>query len=463
MPEKTKILIADDEPSLCMVLETVLGKAGYKVDSVNNGADALEMALSGDYGAVLLDIRMPQLDGLQAFYEIHKQKPDLPVILMTAYSTAEIAVEAMKRGVFDYVIKPFSVEEVKILIARAIRMSDLSKEVEYLTQEVQALSQETTGPFRLIGESSKIQEVYKSIGRVANSKATVLLSGDSGTGKGMVARTIHFVSERWQKPFIQVNCGSIPEGLVESELFGHEKGSFTGAINQKPGKFELAEGGTIFLDEIGELNLNLQVKLLRVLQEREYERVGGNQTYATNVRVIAATNRDLVKEIAAKRFREDLYYRLNIVSIHLPPLRERGDDIILLAEYFLKHFAAEAQREGMFFSPEVINVFRHYSWPGNVRELGNAVEHALIMSNSKVIVPENLPSHLIPEETEIESSLEESTEAFRSLRTILAEAEKNHIVKALSATGGNRAHAAKLLQISRRALIYKIQEHNLKN
>lgn len=461
MPEKTKILIADDEPSLCMVLETVLGKAGYKVDSVDNGAEALKMALNGDYGAVLLDIRMPKLDGLQAFDEIHKQKPDLPVILMTAYSTAEIAVEAMKRGVFDYVIKPFSVEEVKILIARAIHMVDLNREVEYLSQEVQALSQETTGPLRLIGESPKIQEVYKSIGRVANSKATVLLSGESGTGKGMVAKTIHFVSERWQKPFIQVNCGAIPEGLLESELFGHEKGSFTGAINQKPGKFELAEDGTIFLDEIGEMSPNLQVKLLRVLQEREYERVGGTQTYVANVRVIAATNRDLVKEIVAKHFREDLYYRLNVVSIHLPPLRERGDDIILMAEYFLKRFASETQREGMFFSPEVINIFRHYSWPGNVRELGNAVEHALIMSNSKVILPENLPPHLISDETEI--AAKESTETFRSLRDVLAEAEKNHIVKALNSTGGNRAHAAKLLQISRRALIYKIQEHNLKD
>ncbi|HVJ48329.1 sigma-54 dependent transcriptional regulator [Desulfitobacterium sp.] len=461
MPEKTKILIADDEPSLRMVLETVLGKAGYKVDSVDNGAEALKMALNEDYGAALLDIRMPKMNGLQAFDEIHKQKPDLPVILMTAYSTAEIAVEAMKRGVFDYVIKPFSVEEVKILIARAIHLLNLNREVEYLTQEVQALSQEPTGPCRLIGESLKMQEVYKSIGKVANSKATVLLSGSTGTGKGMVAKTIHFVSDRWQKPFIQVNCGAIPEGLLESDLFGHEKGSFTGAINQKLGKFELAEGGTIFLDEIGEMNLNLQVKLLRVLQEHEYERVGGTQTYVADVRVIAATNRDLEKEIVEKRFREDLYYRLNVVSIYLPPLCERGDDVILLAQYFLNQFALEAQRVGVVFSPEVIDIFRHYLWPGNVRELGNAVEHALIMSNSKVIMPENLPPHFMSEETEI--SPKESSEAFHPLRSVLADAEKNHIIKALNCTGGNRAHAAKLLEISRRALIYKIQEHKLNN
>lgn len=460
MLENANILIADDEPSLRVVLETVLRKEGYKVDSADNGADALKMALNRDYGAVLLDIRMPQLDGLQVFYEIQKHKPDLPVILMTAYSTAEIAVEAMKRGVFDYVLKPFSVEEVKILIARAIRMSYLSKEVQYLAHEIQTLNQESTGPCKLIGKSPKIQEVYKSIGRVANSKATVLLTGDSGTGKGMVAKTIHYVSERWQKPFIQVNCGAIPEGLLESELFGHEKGAFTGAINQKAGKFELAEGGTVFLDEIAEMSPNLQVKLLRVLQEREFERVGGSQTYTADVRVIAATNRDLSVEIAEKRFRADLYYRLNVVSIHLPPLRERGDDIILLTEHFLKRFSREAQREDIFFSPEVIQIFRNYSWPGNVRELENAVEHAVIMSNTKVILPENLPSNLNIKKTgsQTTNSLKEN---FRSLREVLDEAEKAQIVEALGRTGGNRAQAAKLLQISRRALIYKIQEYNL--
>jgi len=330
--------------------------------------------------------------------------------------------------------------------------------VEYLTQEVRALSQEVTGPCKLIGESLKVQEVYKSIGRVANSKATVLLTGESGTGKGLVAKTIHFVSERWQKPFVQVNCGAIPEGLLESELFGHEKGAFTGAHSLKPGKFELAEGGTIFLDEIGELNLSLQVKLLRVLQEREFERVGGTQTLAADVRVIAATNKDLTKEVAEKRFRSDLYYRLNIVSIALPPLRERGDDVILLAQYFLQRFASEFERGSVFFSPQVLEIFKQYSWPGNVRELENAVEHALIMSNSKVILPEHLPAHLY---LEAGSTPVPTPTAFRSLREILADAEKKHIVEALKQTEGNRARAAKLLQISRRSLIYKIQEYNL--
>jgi len=458
MSDKPCILVADDEPSLRMVLQAVLNKAGYEVDTADNGLDALHLAMAREYAVVLLDIRMPGLDGQRVFYELHRAKPDLPIILMTAYSSAELAVEAMKRGAFDYIAKPFNVEEVKIIVGRAMHMAQLTRKVEYLTQEVRALSQEVTGPCKLIGESPKVQEVYKSIGRVANSRATVLLTGESGTGKGLVAKTIHFVSERWQKPFVQVNCGAIPEGLLESELFGHEKGAFTGAHSLKPGKFELAEGGTIFLDEIGELSLGLQVKLLRVLQEREFERVGGTQTLAADVRVIAATNKDLIQEVAEKRFRPDLYYRLNIVSIALPPLRERGDDVILLAQYFLQRFASEFERGNVFFSPQVLEIFKQYPWPGNVRELENAVEHALIMSNSKVILPEHLPTHL---GLEAGAAAVSAPTAFCSLREVLAEAEKNHILEALKLTDGNRARAAKLLQISRRSLLYKIQEYQL--
>ncbi|GAB6155401.1 hypothetical protein JCM17380_41520 [Desulfosporosinus burensis] len=338
----------------------------------------------------------------------------------------------------------------------------LTQDLEYLTEQVRTLSRVTSGPGQLIGRSPKIQDVYKSIGRVAASKATVLLTGESGTGKGMVARTIHYNSDRWQKPFLQVNCGAIPEGLLESELFGHERGAFTGAISQRPGKFELAEGGTLFLDEIAELGPALEVKLLRVLQEREFERVGGIKTFKTDVRIIAATNRDLPKEVEEKRFRSDLYYRLNVVSINLPPLRERDDDIALLADYLLSRYASDIGRQGVVFIPEVYTVLSRYSWPGNVRELENAIEHALIMSNSKIILPEHLPLEISKEEFGKPVTLH-ATECttFTPLREALADTEKRHIAEALKLTHENRVHAARLLQISRRGLLYKIQEHGL--
>lgn len=460
MSSNSRVLVADDEVSLRLVLQTAISKVGYGVDTVENGKEALRMAQENYYDVALLDIRMPEMDGLQAFYEIHKIKPDLPIILMTAFGSSEIAVEAMKRGAFDYILKPFNLEEVKIIVNRAIHMRRLAREVVYLTQEVKAISRETTAPCKLVGESPKIQEVYKNIGRVANSKATVLLTGESGTGKGMVAKTIHYTSDRRQNPFVQVNCGAIPEGLLESELFGHEKGAFTGALFQKAGKFELAEGGTLFLDEVAEMSPNLQVKLLRVLQDKEFERVGGTKTFCTNVRIIAATNRDLAEEISEKRFRADLYYRLNIVPICIPSLYERGEDIILLADYFLKSFSGEAGRNGMFFTPDVVDIFRSYPWPGNVRELENAVEHALIMSSTRVILPEHLPLSITMEEVE-EGTVVSGNGYLQSLREVLSEAEKRHIAEAIERTGGNHTHAAKLLQISRRALLYKIQEHQL--
>ncbi|HVJ48327.1 sigma-54 dependent transcriptional regulator [Desulfitobacterium sp.] len=459
MASRGSILVADDEESLRLVLEAALTKAGFTVVTVSNGVDAVKNVQEKEYEVVLLDIRMPKLDGLEAFYQIHNLEPDLSVILMTAFGSVEIAVEAMKRGAFEYITKPFNLDEVKILVDRAIYMKSMAQRVENLTQEVQTLSQEVNGCSRLIGSSPKIQEVYKNIGRVAPTKATVLLTGETGTGKGLVARSIHYNSERREKPFIQVNCGAIPGGLLESELFGHEKGAFTGAISRKLGKFEMAEGGTIFLDEIGEMGLDLQVKLLRVLQERQFERVGGSQTLNANIRVLAATNRDLTKEIAEDNFRADLYYRLDVVSIHIPPLRERGEDIRLLAEYFLRRYSLESGRTKIAFSPEVLQIFMNYAWPGNVRELGNAVEHALIMSNSTVILPEHLPITLLGEEV---GDTEGQDHHFtQPLREILAATEKAAIAEALERTGGNRAQAAQLLQISRRALIYKIQQHQL--
>ena len=466
MAKNVRVLIADDEVSLRLVLQTVMNKAGYESDTVENGKEALRMAQDNFYDVAILDIRMPVMDGLQAFYEIHKIKPDLPIIFITAFGSSEIAVDAMKQGAFDYILKPFNLEEVKIVVNRAIHMRQLAREVVYLTQEVKEINEENSDKCKLIGESPKIQEVYKTIGRVANSKATVLFTGESGTGKGMAAKTIHDASDRREKPFIHINCGSIPEGLLESEIFGHEKGAFTGALFQKPGRFELAEGGTLFLDEVSEMSPSLQVKLLRVLQDKEYERVGGTKTFHTNVRIIAATNRDLAKEVSLKRFREDLYYRINIVPICLPSLNERGGDVILLADYFLKQFSRESERYGMFFTPEVIDIFSSYSWPGNVRELENAVEHALIMSSTTVILPEHLPLSITLED-EVDTTEEEEGETvsgdipLQPLRELLLEAEKHHISEAIERTNGNHTHAAKLLQISRRVLLYKIHEHNL--
>lgn len=461
MSRNVRILIADDEISLRLVLQTAINKIGYEVDTVKNGKEALQMVQENYYDVAILDIRMPEMDGLQAFYKIHKIKPNLPIILMTAFGSSETAVDAMKHGAYDYILKPFNLEEVKIIVNRAIRMQQLTREVVYLTQEVKEISMTTTTQDKIIGESSKIQEIYKIIGRVANSKATVLLTGESGTGKGMVAKTIHYASDRREKPFIQVNCGSIPEGLLESEIFGHEKGAFTSAFFQKLGKFELAEGGTLFLDEIAEMNPNLQVKLLRVLQEKEFERVGGTKTFHANVRIIAATNRDLTKEISKKCFRKDLYYRLNVVSICLPPLCQRGDDIILLADYFLKRFSVEVGRNGMFFAPEVLDIFLNYSWPGNIRELENAVEHAIIMSNTCVILPEHLPFSIKGKDMEYVGTNVKESDYFKPLREVLLEAEKRHISEAIERAGGNHTHAAKLLQISRRALLYKIHENDL--
>lgn len=464
MSGNVRILIADDEASLRLVLQTALSKVGYEVDTVKNGKEALHMAQENYYDVAIFDIRMPEMDGLQAFHEIHKIKSNLPIILMTAFGSSEIAVDAMKQGAYDYILKPFNLEEVKIIVNRAIHMQQLTKEVVYLTQEVKEMSMTTTTQGKIVGESSKIQEVYKIIGRVANSKATVFLTGESGTGKSRVAKAIHYASDRREEPFIQMNCGSIPEGLLESEIFGHEKGAFTSAFFQKPGKFELAEGGTLFLDEITEMSPNLQVKLLRVLQEKEFERVGGTKTFHTNVRIIAATNRDLTKEISEKRFRKDLYYRLNVVSICLPPLCEREEDIVLLADYFLECFSVEVGRKGIFFAPEVLDIFRNYSWPGNIRELENAVEHAIIMSNTSVILPEHLPLNIKVEDVEAMEdgdAISQEDGYFKSLREILLEAEKRHISEAIERTGGNHTHAAKLLQISRRALLYKINYNNL--
>jgi len=398
---------------------------------------------------------MPQMDGLAAFKAIREENKEVLVVLMTAFAAVETAVEAVKLGAYDYIIKPFNIDEVKLLIKRAMQ-------VQTLTEEVKVLREELHSNYRLdklLTNSPKMQELYRIIGKVASTNATVLITGESGTGKELIANTIHYNSSRSHGPFIKINCGALPESLLESELFGHEKGSFTGAAARKLGRFELANKGTIFLDEVGEVSPALQVKLLRVLQEREFERVGGTEPVKTDIRIIAATNRNLEEMVAKGTFREDLYYRLNVVFIHVPPLRERREDIHLLADYFLHKYAQENNKTMSMFDMETCSLLADYHWPGNVRELANVVERAVIMSTGCVIFPEDLPAALSRHQI---LAMEASSDyAGQPLKEIIKQVERNVIKQALANNNGNKVKTAKDLGMSRRSLLYKIEEYEL--
>lgn len=449
------ILVVDDEESVRKLLTAVLKKEGYTVETAEDGRQAVEKARLIKPALVIMDIRMPNLDGLSAFKAIREENKEVLVILMTAFAAVETAVEAVKLGAYDYIIKPFNIDEVKLLIKRAMQ-------VQTLTEEVKVLREELYSNYRLdklLTNSPKMQELYRIIGKVASTGATVLLSGESGTGKELIANTIHYNSLRSHGPLVKVNCGALPESLLESELFGHEKGAFTGAAARKLGRFELANKGTIFLDEIGEVSQSLQVKLLRVLQEREFERVGGTEPVKTDIRIIAATNRNLEEMVAKGTFREDLYYRLNVVSIHVPPLRERREDILLLADYFLHKYAQENNRTMSMFDQETCSLLADYNWPGNVRELANVVERAVIMSTGCVIFPEDLPQALSRQQI---VAMEASSDyTGQSLKEIIKQVERNVIKQALAHNNGNKVKTAKDLGMSRRALLYKIEEYEL--
>ena len=445
------VLVVDDELSVRRLIQEVVRKAGYSVFLAENGREAVEKARQLKPAVIVMDIKMPVMDGMEAFEIIRGEQPHTAVILMTAHGTVDTAVEAMKNGAFDYLVKPYNVAELRIILERAFQLRRLRDEVTALRSEVQ-------DHYRLgniVGTSAVMQEVYKKIGRVAQTNATVLITGESGSGKELIAKIIHNNSLRRDCPFVKVNCGALPEGLLESELFGYEKGAFTGAVARKPGRFELADRGTIFFDEIGELSLALQVKLLGVLQEREFERVGGTETIKVDVRIIAATNRDLEARVRGGTFREDLYYRLKVVPIHVPPLRERPEDIPLLIDYFLGRLAAEAHREPPLLTAEAAQLLRRYPWPGNVRELTNALERAVIMS-SGVIGPNDLPG-LVADSAPPQVAIPETG----TLRDIMHRLEKQIIARTLRTCGGNRGKTAQSLDISRRALQYKIDEHGL--
>ncbi|KJS14594.1 MAG: Fis family transcriptional regulator [Peptococcaceae bacterium BRH_c4b] len=445
-----KILIIDDEEHMCWALEKAMRQEGYQALSSNRGRRGLELIREEAPSLVLLDLKMPEMDGLEALKKIKETSPKLPVIMLTAHGSIETAIEAMKEGASDYITKPFDLDELKLVIKQNLLMSQLVTEVNFLRSEL-------TKKYKvMVGESPAIKEVIKLIDKVANSNATVLITGESGTGKEVAAVAIHRNSLRREGPFVPVNCAALPDNLLESELFGHEKGAFTGAVARKLGRFELADKGTIFLDEIAEMPLNMQVKLLRVLQEKSFERVGGTETLHVDVRVIAATNRNLTEAMAKGLFREDLYYRLNVFHIDIPPLRQRIDDIPVLAEHFLDKIRPNYLVQK--YSPEAIKLLAQYHWPGNIRELQNVLERAAIICHGTEITPADLPKEIQEISGKYDAgSLVRLPESGISLEDL----EKELIIKALEKSKGNQTRAAQLLGITRSALLYRVQKHGI--
>jgi two-component system response regulator AtoC len=454
-----RILIVDDELNVRHLLSEVVRKAGYDPHQAENGLEGVEKCRLLKPEVVLMDLRMPVMEGMEAFAIIHEEMPEVQVVLLTAFGNVGIAMEAMKRGAFDYLVKPANVAEVRTVIERALAVS--KQQAESLLNGESGLKSEPDN--RIVGCSAVMQNLFKSVGRVAQSNATVLISGESGSGKEVIAKAIHENSLRKDQPFVRIDCGSIPEGLMESELFGHEKGAFTGAIAAKPGKFEVASGGTLFIDEVGDLPLPLQVKLLRAIQEREFERVGGNAVLRMDVRIIAATNRNLPEMVEQGRFREDLFYRLNVVPLHVPALRERAEDIPLLVDYFIKKAARAAGCMTPLVTQQARDLLLRYSWPGNVRELANVLERAVVMSNGVIDLPDvsGIANPLLTSTSRAEKSEEIVVPFAGTLREMTHCLEREIIIRTLKKHGGNRMRSAQALDISRRSLLYKLEEHGL--
>jgi len=441
MASPVRILVVDDDEITCNLLEEVLSKEGYAVDKALNGQEAIEKGEKESYGVVLSDIRMLDVDGMEVLRAYRQRSPETIIIMMTAFGSIETAIRAIKEGAYDYVSKPFKLDEIKLTIQRSLEQKRLVEEnIHYRQELITKYKLEN-----IVGRSPQMLQVYKTIARVAESRSTVLITGESGTGKELIARAIHFNSPRSPRPFVAVDCSSLAESLLESELFGHVRGAFTGAVTTKKGLFEEADRGTCFLDEISNISLAIQAKLLRVLQEHEIKRVGGTETIKIDVRMVAATNQNLEELVAEKRFREDLFYRLNVVSIHLPSLRERPEDIPLLADHFLNKYATQNNKPVCRISPDAMDVLTRYRWPGNVRELENVIERAATLSNTNLIIPADLPRRL---------QVELSQNAISSLPSSLplSGLEKLYIQKVLEETGGNKKKAADILGIDRRTL-----------
>ncbi|HZK67736.1 MAG TPA: sigma-54 dependent transcriptional regulator [Chloroflexota bacterium] len=439
---KKQILIADDDPSIRMLLRSFLEGEGYDTAEAKSGGEVLRILPQVNPDLVLLDLRMPEWDGIEVMKKLGEQNIKVPILLMTAHGTSNSAIQAIQLGAFDYITKPFELDDVLLTVRRFFEYQELTAEVKKLRGQI-----EKPDPTeKIIGRTPAMQEVYKTIGRVARSDSTVLIWGATGTGKELVAQTLHQHSTYRNGPFVPVSCAALPETLLESELFGHEKGSFTGAMVQRKGRFEMAHKGTIFLDEIGEMSLGTQKKLLRVLQEREFERVGGSISIQVDVRVIAATNKDLAVESAANRFREDLYYRLNVISMYMPPLRERKDDIPALVEHFLNKHRFSVSSPPARISEEALRSLDRHDWPGNVRELENTIERAVVMAQGGIITSQHL--YLTPAKQKRLVDLDQKLQDNQSHEEIMQEVEKQLLQQALVKVDGNRAEAAKVLKLA---------------
>ncbi|WP_422485004.1 sigma-54-dependent transcriptional regulator [Gudongella sp. DL1XJH-153] len=444
-----KILIADDEPNMIWALKKALSKEEYEIISADNGEEAVE-GLAEEPDLIIMDLKMPKMNGLEALRKIKEINPKIPVIMITAHGTTDTAVEAMKIGALDYISKPFDIDELKVVIKKALEYKSLNDEINYLRERLDESSS------KIVFKSRSMEEVLKLVYKVAPTEANVLILGESGTGKELIADEIHRLSKKNKGPLIKLNCGAFAENLLESELFGYEKGAFTGAVSRKKGKFELAEGGTVFLDEIGEISEAMQVKLLRVLQEKEFERVGGETTIKGDFRIIAATNKDLKSMVDDNKFREDLYYRLNVVPIKISPLRERKDDIPLLIEYSIDKFSSQMGKNRFRISNEALDLMMKYDWPGNIRELQNIVERCVILASGQEITEDLLPNEIKSQNNLVGSSIVLPEEGIS-----LEEVEKNLIMQALERTDQNQTNAAKLLGITRHTLIYRMEKYNI--
>lgn len=452
----TIILIVDDEKTQRQVLSGDLKSRGFKVLEADSAETALDIVRKNIIDVILTDLKMPGASGIDLLTNLKEINPDISVVIMTAYASVETAVQALKNGAYDFITKPYNLDEIELVIKRIIEKNNLKSELKFLKEQLES-SNKLEG---VITNSLKMKRVIDVAARVAVSKASVLILGESGTGKEVLARAVHYASKRKDKLFVPVNCAALNENLLESELFGHEKGAFTGAEKMHKGRFEIADEGTIFLDEIGDLPMHLQVKLLRVLQEEQFERVGGTTTIKVDVRVISATNKSIEDLIKDGKFREDLFYRLNVVNIQLPPLRERKEDISILISEFLKKYLKETNKTKLEFSKEALDLLMKYNYPGNIRELENIVHHSIVLSRNEIITTEDLPIGIKTpgSEMDLDSCFEEGTSLTEKVELL----ERTLVTNALKKTNGNQTAAAKLLGISERNLRYRLEKWGVK-